>query len=44
MKKEHLYPVFVGLYAVVALANLWNIRETHKLRKLQKADLERKNA
>lgn len=30
------------LYTVVALATLWNIRETHKIRVLQKKDLERR--
>lgn len=37
-----LYPVFIVLYSVVALATLWNIREMHKVRQLQKKDLENK--
>jgi hypothetical protein len=40
--KPDLYTMFVVMYSVVALATLWNIREMHKLRKLQKQDLENK--
>jgi hypothetical protein len=42
MNKEHLYPMFIAMYSVVALATLWNIREMHKVRQLQKRDLENK--
>ena len=40
--KKDLYPYFILLYSVVAFATLWNIREMHKVRKLQKKDLENK--
>ena len=40
--KKYLYPIFIGVYTVVALATLWNIREMHKVRQLQKKDLENK--
>jgi hypothetical protein len=42
LDKKHLYPLFIGVYTVVALATLWNIRETHKIRQLQKKDLQNK--
>lgn len=32
----------IVLYVAVALATLWNIRENHKIRKLQKKELEKK--
>ena len=34
--------IFVLLSAAVAIATLWNIRENHKIRKLQKKELEEK--
>jgi hypothetical protein len=40
--KKHLYPIFIAVYSVVALATLWNIREMHKVRQLQKKDLQSK--
>jgi hypothetical protein len=40
--KKNLYPIFIGVYTIVALATLWNIREMHKVRQLQKKDLENK--
>lgn len=42
VEKKNLYPIFIGVYTLVALATLWNIREMHKVRKLQKQDLENK--
>lgn len=42
MDKKHLYPMFIAMYSIVALATLWNIREMHKVRQLQKKDLENK--
>ncbi len=42
IEKKNLYPLFIGVYTLVALATLWNIREMHKVRKLQKKDLENK--
>ena len=41
-KKPDLYRVFIVMYSLVAVATLWNIREMHKLRQLQKKDLEKK--
>ena len=41
-KKNDLYKYFIALYAVVAVVTVWNIREQHKLRELQKEDLRRK--
>ena len=40
--KKQLYPIFIGVYTIVAIATLWNIREMHKVRQLQKKDLENK--
>lgn len=40
--KKNLYPIFIGMYSIVAIATLWNIREMHKVRKLQKAELNNK--
>jgi|TARA_R110000796_G_scaffold183811_3_gene300405 hypothetical protein len=40
--KKHLYPLFIGVYTVVALATLWNIREMHKVRQLQSKALKNK--
>ena len=34
--------MFIVLSSVVAIATLWNIREHHKMRKLQKKELENK--
>ncbi len=42
IEKKNLYPIFIGVYTIVALATLWNIREMHKVRQLQKKDLENK--
>jgi len=42
IEKKNLYPLFIGVYTLVAFATLWNIREMHKVRKLQKKDLENK--
>tara|TARA_R110001592_G_scaffold160257_3_gene392377 strand:+ start:214 stop:360 length:147 start_codon:yes stop_codon:yes gene_type:complete len=42
VEKKNLYPIFIGVYTIVALATLWNIREMHKVRQLQKKDLENK--
>tara|TARA_R110000822_G_scaffold46670_3_gene124231 strand:- start:31087 stop:31233 length:147 start_codon:yes stop_codon:yes gene_type:complete len=42
IEKKNLYPIFIGAYVLVALATLWNIREMHKVRQLQKKDLENK--
>lgn len=40
--KPDLYTIFIVMYSVVALATLWNIKEMHKVRKLQKKELEKK--
>lgn len=42
MDKKHLYPIFITVYSIVALATLWNIREMHKVRQLQKKDLQKR--
>lgn len=42
--KNNYYIMFTILSSIVALATLWNIRETHKIRKLQKKELEDKIA
>ena len=40
--KKNLYPIFITMYSIVAIATLWNIREMHKVRKLQKEELYNK--
>jgi|TARA_R110001632_G_scaffold81356_1_gene181235 hypothetical protein len=42
IEKKNLYPLFIGVYTIVALATLWNIKEMHKVRQLQKKDLQNK--
>lgn len=42
VEKEALYPIFIVMYSIVAVATIWNIREQHKLRKLQKKELANK--
>lgn len=42
-QQRNLYLIFVGLFAVSITMNAWNIYQDHKLRKLQKEDLEKKN-
>ena len=40
--KNKFQVMFIVLSSVVAVATLWNIREHHKIRKLQKKELENK--
>ena len=42
MKEDNLYKYFVVLYTVIGVVTIWNIREQHKLRELQKEELVRK--
>tara|TARA_R110000787_G_scaffold212140_1_gene321922 strand:+ start:843 stop:1001 length:159 start_codon:yes stop_codon:yes gene_type:complete len=42
MDTKNKNQLFLLLSAAVALATLWNIRENHKVRKLQKKELEDK--
>jgi len=42
MKEDNLYKYFVVLYTVIGVVTIWNIREQHTLRELQKEELVRK--
>lgn len=34
-QQRNMYAIFIGLFAVNVVITVWNIREQHKVRKLQ---------